>query len=69
MKKILIIASVILIVTGCNNNPESIRKKIIFKKEQISRINQSIKKLEDKLHKDTANALSELKLRFGEIRY
>ena len=55
MKKILIITVVILSVSGCSNNPESIRKKIIFKKEQISRINQSIKKLEVKLQKDTAN--------------
>ncbi len=59
MKKILIIAAVISLVSGCGNNPESIRKKIIFKKEQISRINQAINKLEHKLNKDTATTNSE----------
>ncbi len=53
MKTNLIIAAVILSVSCGSNNPESIRKAIINKKEQISRINQSINKLEAKLYKDT----------------
>ena len=54
MKTNLIIAAVILSVSCSTNNPESIRKNIISKKEQIARINQSIKKLEEKLYKDSA---------------
>jgi len=53
MKTNLIIAAVILSVSCSTNNPESIRKNIISKKEQISKINQSINKLEAKLYKDT----------------
>ena len=53
MKTYLIIAAVILSVSCSTNNPESIRKNIISKKEQIARINQSIKKLEEKLYEDS----------------
>jgi membrane fusion protein (multidrug efflux system) len=53
MKTNLIIAAVIISVSCSTNNPESIRKKIISKKEQIARINQSIKKLEKKLYTDS----------------
>lgn len=53
MKTNLIIAAVILSVSCSTNNPESIRKNIISKKEQIARINQSIKKLEEKLYRDS----------------
>ncbi len=53
MKTNLLIAAVILSVSCSTNNPESIRKNIISKKEQIARINQSIKKLEEKLYKDS----------------
>ena len=53
MKTNLLIAAVILSVSCSTNNPESIRKNIISKKEQIARLNQSIKKLEEKLYKDS----------------
>jgi membrane fusion protein (multidrug efflux system) len=54
MKTNLIIAAVILSVSCSTNNPESIRKSIIGKKEQIASINQSIKKLEEKLYEDSS---------------
>ncbi|UCH13426.1 MAG: efflux RND transporter periplasmic adaptor subunit, partial [Bacteroidales bacterium] len=54
MKTYLIIAAVILSVSCTTNNPESIRKSIISKKEQVARINQSIKKLEQKLYEDSS---------------
>ncbi len=53
MKTCLIITAVILSVSCSTNNPESIRKQIISKKEQIARINQSIKMLEAKLYEDS----------------
>jgi membrane fusion protein (multidrug efflux system) len=54
MKKILVIATAVIITAGCGNNPESVKKKIILKQEQIARINRSIKKLENKLYGDSA---------------
>jgi RND family efflux transporter MFP subunit len=53
MKTSLIIAAVILAASCGTNNPESVRKEIISKKEQIARINQSIKKLEEELYEDS----------------
>lgn len=53
MKTNLIIAAVILSVSCSTNNPESIRKNIISKKEQIARLNQSITQLENTLYKDS----------------
>ena len=71
MKKILIAATAVLIAAGCSNNPESIKKKIILKQEQISRINQSIKKLEDKAYGDSAamKSASMVPVVVKEIKY
>ena len=71
MKKILIAATAVLIAAGCSNNPESIKKKIILKQEQISRINQSIKKLEDKAYGDSiaTKSASLMPVVIKEIKY
>lgn len=71
MKTYLIIAAVILSVSCSTKNPESIRENIISKKEQIARINQSIKKLEQELYKDTSamNTQFSIPVKIKNVKY
>lgn len=59
MKKIIFILSAIVLLASCgSNDPETIKKQIIAKKEQISRIQKSINKLEAK-YKELADESAE----------
>jgi membrane fusion protein (multidrug efflux system) len=69
MKINLIVGLLILLVSCNSNDPETIRKKIIAKKEQIGRINKSIKKLEDKLHSDSLNTSFQIPVEIKKIKY
>mgnify|MGYP005807583089 CR=1 FL=1 len=68
--KIHLLTGLLILMISCNSNdPEALRKKIILKKEQIARINNSIKNLENKLHKDTANVHFQIPIEIKKVRY
>ena len=68
--RVKLIFGLVILLAACNtNNPESIRKKIIAKKEQITRINKSIKKLEDKLNIDSSNTSFLLPVNIKKVKY
>ncbi len=68
--RVKLIFGLVILLAACNtNNPESIRKKIIAKKEQITRINYSIKKLEDKLNTDSTNSKFHIPVNLKKVKY
>ncbi len=68
--KINLIPGLIILLVSCNtNNPDTIRKNIISKKEQAAKINKSIKKLEGKLHKDSTSTRFHIPVNTKKVRY
>ena len=68
--KLYLIPGLVILLVSCNtDNTETIRKKIISKKEQITKINKSIKELEDKLQIDSANASFYIPVNTRKIKY
>jgi len=71
MKRFIVIGLVTFMISCNADDPEVINKKIIQQKEQISRINKKIKKLEDILRKNSTNESSKhlIPVKVKEAKY